>query len=99
MRVERMIKPSSPTAPKWAADLGAVGDEGFIIRSTRIGNKPVTVIAANAEIGALYGGFHFLRLMQTGRPIDKLDIAERPALQLRLMNHWDNPPAGSASWY
>src|ERR1017187_10283288 len=90
---------------KWAADLGAVGDEGFIIRSTRIGNKPVTVIAANAEIGALYGGFHFLRLMQTGRPIDKLDIAERPALQLRLMNHWDNPDgtiergyAGRSMW-
>ena len=76
---------------KWAADLGAVGDEGFIIRSTRVGNKPVTVIAANTEIGALYGSFHFLRLMQTGRPIGKLDIAERPALQLRLMNHWDNP--------
>jgi alpha-glucuronidase len=90
---------------KWAADLRAVGDEGFIIRSTRIGNKPVTVIAANAEIGALYGSFHFLRLMQTGRPIDKLNIVERPALQLRLMNHWDNPDgtiergyAGRSMW-
>ena len=75
----------------WTDDLNAVGDEGFIIRSTRIGNKPVTVIAANTDIGALYGTFHFLRLMQTGQPIDKLDITERPALQLRLMNHWDNP--------
>src|ERR1035437_194211 len=75
----------------WVADLGAVGNEGFIIRSTRIENQPVTVIAANTEIGALYGVFHFLRLMQTGQPLDKLDIAERPALQLRLMNHWDNP--------
>jgi alpha-glucuronidase len=75
----------------WGGDLGAIGNEGFIIRSTRIGNSPVTVIAANTEVGALYGTFHFLRLMQTGRPIDKLDLAERPALQLRLMNHWDNP--------
>lgn len=75
----------------WAAELNAVGDEGFIIRSTRVGNKPVTVIAANSEIGALYGSFCFLRLMQTAQPIDSLDIAERPALGLRLMNHWDNP--------
>ena len=75
----------------WAADLGAVGDEGFIIRSARIEDKAVTVIAANTDLGALYGGFHFLRLMQTGQPIEKLDIADRPALQLRLMNHWDNP--------
>jgi alpha-glucuronidase len=75
----------------WTADLRAVGDEGFIVRSARIANHPVTVIAANTDIGALYGCFHFLRLMQTGWPIGKLDIVERPALQLRLMNHWDNP--------
>ena len=49
------------------------------------------MIAANTEIGALYGSFHFLRLMQTGQPIDHLNIAEKPALQLRLVNHWDNP--------
>jgi alpha-glucuronidase len=75
----------------WAADLRAVGDEGFIIRTTSISGHGITVVAANTDIGALYGSFHFLRLMQTGRPIDKLDISERPALQLRLMNHWDNP--------
>ncbi|NLW84877.1 MAG: alpha-glucuronidase [Phycisphaerae bacterium] len=73
------------------ADMAAVGEEGYIIRSTRIGNKPVTVIAANSEQGMLYGGYHFLRLMQTARPIDSLNITERPAIQLRLMNHWDNP--------
>jgi alpha-glucuronidase len=75
----------------WTADLRAVGDEGFVIRSARIEKHPVTVIAANTDIGALYGTFHFLRLMQTGRPIRRLDVKERPALQLRLMNHWDNP--------
>lgn len=74
----------------WTADLQALGDEGYIIRSARIERQPATVIAANGERGALYGAFHFLRLMQTGRPLERLDIAERPALQLRLMNHWDN---------
>jgi alpha-glucuronidase len=75
----------------WGSDLESVGDEGYILRSTRIENKPVTVIAANSEIGALYGSFHFLRLMQCAQPIDALDIVEEPALNLRLMNHWDNP--------
>jgi alpha-glucuronidase len=75
----------------WTADLRAVGDEGFVIRSARIAEHPANVIASNTEIGALYGSFHFLRLMQTGRPIERIGITERPALQLRLMNHWDNP--------
>lgn len=75
----------------WTANLAAVGSEGFIIRSTQVGGKSVTVIAANNDIGALYGTFHFLRLMQTGQPIDRLDIVEKPLLQLRLLNHWDNP--------
>jgi len=75
----------------WTADLRAVGDEGFVIRSVRLAEHPATVIASNTEIGALYGSFRFLRLMQTGRPIERIGITERPALQLRLMNHWDNP--------
>jgi alpha-glucuronidase len=75
----------------WTADLRAVGDEGFVIRSISIAEHPATVIASNTEIGALHGGFHFLRLMQTGRPMERLGITERPALRLRLMNHWDNP--------
>ncbi len=75
----------------WAAELRGIGDEGFIIRSVRVENTPVTVIAANTDSGALYGSFHFLRLMQTGQPIERLDIVEKPLLQLRLLNHWDNP--------
>lgn len=74
----------------WTSDLAAVGDEGYIIRSSRIANHRVTVIAANTDAGALYGAFHFLRLMQTGQRVDRLDIVERPALQLRLLNQWDN---------
>jgi alpha-glucuronidase len=74
----------------WATDLSALGEEGFVIRSVRIAKHPTTVIAAKTEVGALYGAFHFLRLIQTGQPIARLDIREQPALQLRLMNHWDN---------
>jgi alpha-glucuronidase len=75
---------------RWQADLAKAGPEGFIIRTVRIANRSVIAIASEGEIGALYGVFHFLRLMQTGRSIEKLNVAERPKVQLRLLNHWDN---------
>src|SRR5690348_9674935 len=46
-------------------DLVMVENGGFVIKSIRIGGQPITMIASNSEIGALYGAFHFLRLMQT----------------------------------
>jgi alpha-glucuronidase len=75
----------------WAADLSAAGDEGFVIRSVRVEKQPVTVIASNTEIGALYGTFQFLRWMQTGQSLDGIHFVDGPVLQLRVMNHWDNP--------
>ena len=72
-------------------DLVMVENGGFVIKSIRIGGQPITMIASNSEIGALYGAFHFLRLMQTGQPLHNLHVADQPALQLRVMNHWDNP--------
>ncbi len=70
--------------------LQAQGPEGYLIRSTRTGNRSITVIASNGVTGLLYGAFHFLRHLQTQRSIDKLNIAEKPRLQRRLLNHWDN---------
>ena len=74
----------------WDTRLGTLGPEGFAIRSTTIAGRPTTVIASAGEIGTLYGAFRFLRLIQTGRPIAALDIAEQPRLARRLLNHWDN---------
>jgi alpha-glucuronidase len=31
-----------------------------------------------------------LRLLQTLEPIDDLNISEKPRLQLRILDHWDN---------
>ncbi len=75
----------------WNDQLTKLGAEGFLIRSTTIANQPVTVVAAAEEFGAMYGAFHLLGLLQTGRPIDKLDIAQHPKLKLRMVDHWDNP--------
>ncbi|HXG63736.1 MAG TPA: alpha-glucuronidase family glycosyl hydrolase, partial [Blastocatellia bacterium] len=74
----------------WGRQLADLGPEGFRIRSVRISSRSVTVIASEGEIGALYGAFHFLRLVQTLQPIDNLDVSQKPRLQLRLLNHWDN---------
>jgi alpha-glucuronidase len=74
----------------WAAELAKLGPEGFVIRHASITNHPAIVIASDGDGGALYGAFHFLRLMQTGQPIDRLNVSERPKVQLRMLNHWDN---------
>ena len=67
-----------------------VGDEGYVLRATRINGRRAIVIAGNRDIGVLYGAFHLLRLLQTQRPIANLAIASTPRIQLRLLNHWDN---------
>ncbi|RJF91538.1 alpha-glucuronidase family glycosyl hydrolase [Sphingomonas cavernae] len=80
----------SPMIDALGLPLESMGREGYLIRSIRIGGKPMTVIAANDDVGALYGAFHFLRLIQTRQPIEALDIRSTPKVQLRLLNHWDN---------
>ena len=74
----------------WERQLADLGPEGFYIRSLKIEHRSVIVIASSGEVGALYGAFHFLRLLQTLQPIDKLDITQKPRLQLRVLDHWDN---------
>ena len=71
-------------------ELEPLGREGFIIRSMQIDGRRAAVIASQSDIGALYGTFHFLRVLQTGGVTEKLDITQRPRVQLRLLNHWDN---------
>ncbi|QQS49461.1 MAG: alpha-glucuronidase [Acidobacteriota bacterium] len=75
---------------RWDRELRSQGTEGYLIRSISIRGRAVIAIASSGETGLLYGAFHFLRLVQTLSPIDRLNIAERPRLQRRLLNHWDN---------
>lgn len=74
----------------WSEELKVLGAGGYLIRSTTNSGRALTVIAAQSEVGALYGAFHFLRLLQTERDISSLNIAEQPMHQRRLLNHWDN---------
>ena len=73
-----------------ANDLATVGDEGFIVRRWASGERSLTVIAANSDIGVLYGVFAFLRTLQAYRPLSDLDIRDAPKMRLRMLNHWDN---------
>ena len=64
----------------------SVENEGYIILSKN-GNIYIT---GNTDIGVLYGVFHFLRLMQTEQSLNNLNIVEKPKVQHRVLNHWDN---------
>lgn len=66
--------------------LAGLGPEGYLIADTGKG----LAVAANSDIGVLYGAFHFLRHLQTHRGLENLSIAEKPDVQYRLLNHWDN---------
>ena len=81
---------SSPLIAAIPLSLERAGAEGFVIRSVIINQQPATVIAANSDVGVLYGAFHFLRLMQTGQKLEALDIVSQPRTQIRVLNHWDN---------
>ena len=73
-----------------AADLRRAGAEGFVLRALRVGGAQTTVIAANREVGVLYGAFALLRLLQTDRPLRDLAVVSAPKIGLRLLDHWDN---------
>ena len=72
------------------ARLATLGDEGYLIESARINKRAVTIIAANTDLGVLYGSFHLLRLIQTQQPLANIAISSAPKLQHRVVNHWDN---------
>ena len=76
----------SPAVAALSLPLKGAGEEGYLIRTV----GKTTVIAANSDVGVLYGVFHYLRLVQTGQGVDTLDMLSAPKVNHRLLNHWDN---------
>lgn len=66
----------------------SLGEEGYTI-CTSPDDKEIT-ITSSGEHGLLYGVYHLLRLQSTGTDTSKLNLSEKPAYHLRLLNHWDN---------
>jgi alpha-glucuronidase len=81
---------SLPALADLKLPLAALGREGYFLRSMRLQGHPVTLIAANSDIGLLYGSFAWLRAARTGADLGRLDQQSTPRLRLRLLNHWDN---------
>jgi alpha-glucuronidase len=69
------------------AELAALGGEGYLLRRTRLQGHNVTLIAANSDVGLLYGAYAWLRAATTGAAPE---ASSAPKLQLRVLNHWDN---------
>ena len=75
----------------WSDRLAELGAEGYAIRTEASEEgSPAVILAANTDVGLLYGAFHLLRLVQTASSWEEIDVFERPAIRLRLLNHWDN---------
>jgi alpha-glucuronidase len=90
---------NSKTIASLNLPLANLGSEGYVIRSVTAKGRKITVIAGNTDIGALYGAFRFLKLIQTRAPADKLDIVSAPKVKLRMLNHWDNLDASVERGY
>lgn len=63
-----------------------LGKEGYTIRTS----EGKTVLGAATEQGLLYATYHLLRLQAEGADCSQLDIQEKPAFDIRVLNHWDN---------
>ncbi len=81
---------NTPMLRGFAGRVARLGPEGYLISSASIDRRRVTVIVANSDVGALYGTFHLLRLIQTRQPISSLAIEEQPRVERRMLNHWDD---------
>jgi alpha-glucuronidase len=66
------------------------GADAFLIQSSNGNSGATIIIAGNTDKGALYGVFHFLRLLQNGSSLKNLSIVSAPKIQHRILNHWDN---------
>lgn len=76
--------------PEIESKVKDIGSEGFLIYSKNTGENQTIIITANSDKGLLYGAFNFLRLMQTGKSINGLNMVSSPKIKIRVLDHWDN---------
>ncbi|GAB2868514.1 hypothetical protein GCM10027074_40140 [Streptomyces deserti] len=65
---------------------GPGDDEGF----TYARRDGTTTVTASGQRGLLYGLFHLVRLGEDAFRGERAPEAHRPALALRMLDHWDN---------
>lgn len=83
---DRLPAAEGPDGLPAAEPTEALGDEGFALAR----HDNVTVLLADEPAGLLYGLFHLVRLGDSAfagnRPLER----HRPAMRLRMLDHWDN---------
>ncbi|MBO2544127.1 alpha-glucuronidase [Salegentibacter sp. BDJ18] len=82
------IQSKLPTAIRNIVNTENLGEEGYKI--TSLNNGKTIVVSGNSEIALLYGTYGLLREMQQKNDISDLKIEEKPEIQKRVLNHWDN---------
>ena len=48
-------------------------------------------IEGDGQLGCLYGSFALLRELSLGADLSSISLDQKPAMPLRMLNHWDNP--------
>jgi alpha-glucuronidase len=83
---------STPAIARLGVDemLRSLGQDGFAIRRLVVDSRRVVTLVGNGDVGVLYGVFRLLRHLQTGQPLDQLDVTSAPRVGLRMLDHWDN---------
>lgn len=71
-------------------ELSELGPEGYMIEHRVVDGNHLMIIAANEEIGVMYGVFAFLRQLQTLQELEGLSLKSSPKVEFRVVNHWDN---------
>jgi alpha-glucuronidase len=61
-----------------------------VIENAGIDGYETIAIAANNDIGLLYGVFDLVRRLQTYEDISDITIHSAPKVEYRMVNHWDN---------
>ncbi len=64
--------------------------EAYQIISTTSGGYSIIAVASSGDIGALYGTYGLLRLIQTGKTLTDLNIVDKPLIKKRMLDHWDD---------
>jgi alpha-glucuronidase len=87
----RVVRHAEPGAPSYdlVLELGGpeeLGDEGFTCGR----GEGRTTVTAYGQAGLLYGLFHVVRLGEDAFRGERARETHRPAVALRMLDHWDN---------
>lgn len=64
--------------------------EGFALNVVKKDNHNVLSIIGGSEKGVLYGVFHLIRSIFSGKSLEDTLCIDNPQNDFRILNHWDN---------